>query len=256
MHSAFSGSRLALTLRRWRGRFGIAAPRLAVRTHLPWHWRALAMVVILALALALAGWTYDIGRRFAGFDRSESDGEIKELRERLALLEAESAQARSVANSSESNLQIERSALAKLSSQVKLLEEENVHLKENLAVFENLAGGGKGELVSLSRLRIEPDGVPGRYRYRVLVTRRGAPTSQEFKASLQLQVSVRQPSGADAMITFPQPGETATDKFAVSFKNFRGIEGNFQLPPDAKINRVEVRLIHDGTVQATQSLSL
>lgn len=256
MHSAFAGSRLALTLRRLRGRFGIAAPRLAVRTHVPWYWRALATVVILALALALAGLTYDAGRRFAGFDRSESDGELKSLREKQVLLESELEQLRGVASASESKLQIERTALASLSEQVKLLEEENVRLKENLAVFENLSsGGGKADSISLSRVRVEPDGLPGRYRYRLLVARRSNKANQDFKASLQLHVTVRRPVGADAIMVFPQADDPA-ENFVYSFKNFRSIEGNFQVPPDARVKRVEVRLIHEGAVQATQSVSL
>lgn len=257
MHGAFAGSRLALTLRRLRGRFGIAAPRMAVRTHVPWYWRALATVVMLALALALAGWTYDAGRKFAGFDQSESVGEINALKEKLALLEAEATRLRAIANAGDSNLQIERTALSRLSTQVKALEQENVRLKENLAVFENLAsGGGKTDSISLSGLRIEPDGAPGRYRYRMLAARRGAQAKNEFKASLQLHVTVRQPAGSDAMIVFPRPGDSTADKFGIAFRNFRSIEGTFQIPAEAQIKRVEVRLIHDGTVQASQSQSL
>jgi hypothetical protein len=245
-------------LRRLRGRFGIAAPRMAVRTHVPWYWRALATVVLLAVALALAGWTYDAGRRFAGFDRSESNDEITSLREKLVLLQSEVERLRSVAASSESNLQIERTALAGVSGQVKALEEENIHLKENLAVYENLAGGGggKAESISISRLRIDPDGAPGRYRYRMLVARRGAHASQEFKASLQLQVTVRQAAGSDAMIVVPKSGEPVADQFVVSFRNFRSIEGSFQIPAEAKIKRVEARLVRDGAVQASQTVSL
>ena len=244
-------------LRRLRGRFGIAAPRMSVRTHVPWYWRALATVVLLAVALALAGWTYDAGRRFAGFDQSESKGEINSLRDKQVALDAELEHLRAVADASDSNLQIERTAAARLSEQVKALEEENIRLKENLAVFENLASGNsKANSISLSRLRIEPDGAPGRYRYRILAARRGTQPNQEFKASLQLQVTVRQGTGPDAIITIPKAGEPEPEKYSVSIRSFRSIEGNFQLPADAKIKRVEARLIHDGAVQATQSVSL
>jgi hypothetical protein len=44
MFGSFASSRLALMLRRLRGRFGISAPRVAVRTHLPWYWRALSVI--------------------------------------------------------------------------------------------------------------------------------------------------------------------------------------------------------------------
>ncbi|HZV55565.1 MAG TPA: DUF6776 family protein [Rhodocyclaceae bacterium] len=257
MYRPYSNTRLALTLRRLRGRYGIAAPKMAVRTHVPWYWRASAVVVVLALALALAGWMYDAGRRFAGFDRSESEGEIKALREKTELLEAEATRLRSIANSSDSNLRIERTTLDQLTSQVKTLEEENARLKEGLAVFENLAsGGGKTEPVSISRLRVEPDSMAGRYRYRLLLSRRGAEANQEFRGALQLYVTIQQGNGDGAMIILPRPGDPEAGKFAVLFRNFRSLEGHFEIPPDARIRRVEVRLVQEGTVKATQSITL
>jgi hypothetical protein len=257
MHRLVASSRAALTLRRLRGRFGIAAPRVAVRTHVPWYWRLLAAVLVLALGLAMAGWIYDAGRRFAGFDRSESESEITALRDRVAQLEEESARVGALANAGESHLQIERTTREQLTRQVALLEEENVRLKENLAVFENLASGGaKGEAISLSRLSIEPDGANGRYRYRLLAARQGLRTNQDFKGELQFYLTVQQPGGESAMMILPKPGDADAARFSVVFRNFRSLEGNFQVPPEAKIKRAEVRLVQDGLVKASHSVSL
>lgn len=257
MHRTFASSRLALTLRRLRGRFGISAPKVAVRTHVPWYWRALAAVVILGFALALAGWVYDAGRRFAGFERSVSEGEISALRETNAELEAEVARLRGIANASESNLQIDRAALDRLTVQVKHLEVENNLLKESLAEVENLAKGtGKAGSVSLGRLRIEPEGVPGRYRYRLLVSRRGDDVRQDFKGVLQFHVTLQPVDGQSVIIVLPRSDDPEAGKFAVSFRSFRSLEGGFQIPADARIKRVEVRLIQDGAVMASQAVSL
>ena len=68
---------------RLRGRFGISAPRVAVRPHVPWYLLALRSILVLGLALAFAGWMYDVGRRFAGFDRHESEQELTTLRAKL-----------------------------------------------------------------------------------------------------------------------------------------------------------------------------
>jgi hypothetical protein len=185
-------SRLALALRRLRGRFGIAAPRVAVHTHVPWYWRLLAVAIVLGAALAMAGWMYDAGRRIAGFDRSESQNEIGSLRDKVASLEAEVARLRSAANASESHLQIDRATVQRLTDQVRILEAEKTELKENLAVFENLAaGGGNSAGLSLGRLRIEPDATPGQFRYRVLASMSGNAAKQEFKGSLQFQITDR-----------------------------------------------------------------
>lgn len=257
MRRIIASSRAALTLRRLRGRFGIAAPRVAVRTHVPWYWRASAAVLVLALALALAGWIYDAGRRFAGFDRSESESEISALRDRVVQLEEERARVGALANAGESHLQIERTTREQLARQVKSLEDENVRLKENLAVFENLASGGtKGDAISLSRVSIEPDGGGGRYRYRVLAARQGLRTNQDFKGELQFYLTVQQPGGDSAMMILPKPGDADAVRFSVVFRNFRTLEGNFQVPAEAKLKRAEVRLVQDGLVKASHSLSL
>jgi hypothetical protein len=243
--------------RRLRHRFGITAPHVAVRTKVSWYWRVIALALVLACALALAGLIYDTGRRFAGFDRSESDSEIQTLRDKVELLAVESARLRSIANSGESNLQIERTAVDQLTRQVKALEEENARVKENLAVFENLASGGtKAETVTLSRFRVEPDGVIGRYRFRVLASRQGAQANQEFRANLQVYVTVLQAGGDSAMIIFPRGDEPDGARFTAVFRSFRSLEGYFQVPAESKIKRVEIRLVQDGAVKASQSITL
>jgi hypothetical protein len=256
MRRTLAHSRLALNLRRLRGRFGIAAPRVAVRTHVPWYWRAAVAVVVLGFALAFAGWMYDAGRRYAGFERDESDTEIRLLRDKTSQLAEDVARLQTMANTSESHLQIDRATVMRLTAQVKTLEEENTRLKENLAVFENLAaGGGKATGVSLGRLRVEPDAVPGKYRYRMLASQHGAEARQDFKGTLQFHVTVQAASGHSAIIVLPRPDDPDAASFAVSFRAFRSLEGSFRIPPDATIKRVEARLIQNGAVLASESVS-
>ncbi|TSA12955.1 MAG: hypothetical protein D4R74_10580, partial [Betaproteobacteria bacterium] len=125
-------------LKQFRRRFGISAPRMMVQTHVAWYWRTLGLVVVLSCSFALAAWIYDAGRRFAGFDSSEAEQELSQLRERAGRLTTEVAALRASVNASESKLQIERTAQTQLGRQVKTLEDENARLKEDLAFFENL----------------------------------------------------------------------------------------------------------------------
>jgi len=257
MFGAFAGSGLALRLRRLRSRFGITAHQVAVRTHVPWHWRVIAVGAVLVVAVLLGGWVYDTGRRFGGFDRSASDEEIGTLRQKVSELEEETARLRSITNSGESNLQIEKTTRDQLSRQVKTLEEENTKLKENLAVFENLASGGsKGESINLSRLRVEPDKERGRYRYRLLVSRQGEQAGQEFHGNLQIYLTVLQAADESAMIILPRSDDPDAARFAVTFRSFRTLEGHFQISPEARIKRVEVRLVQGNAVKASETITL
>jgi len=250
------GSSFALTLRKLRGHFGISAPKMAVRTHVPWYWRALGMTVIIASALALSGWIYDAGMRFAGFDRSLTEQEIRQLREQVATMTEETVQLRNAVSASDSKLQIEHTALQQIMSQVSSLESENVRLKEELAVFENLArGDDKVTGPSISRFRVELDAVPGQYRYRLLVAQRGAQEGREFKGRLQLAVTLKQ-AGGDTMLVIPGPNDAQAANYVVNFRSFHRLEGVFKIPTGAVPASVEVRLVQNGSIKASQRLNL
>jgi hypothetical protein len=255
MFGSFASSRLALTLRRLRSRFGISAPRVAVRTHLPWYWRALSVVVLAGASLALAGWIYDAGQRFAGFHQGASEQEIASMRDRIARLEVDLESARKVANASESRLRIESTSQEQLSLQIRTLEEENTRLKSDLATFENLAGGQTGNSgIAISRLQILPVG-GGQYRYRLLVAQTGDKKDKEFNGMVQLIATVQR-GKETAMMQFPAAGDPAASQYQVNFRYFRRLEGTFKVAAEARIQRVEARLIQDGVVKASQSVAL
>lgn len=251
-------SSAALKLKRLRQRFGISAPRVAIRTHLAWYWRALITVVVLSLSLALAAWIYDAGRRFAGFDSNESAKEIQSLRNYVMELDAELTKLRGVAGSGESRLQIEKAALRQLSSQVKLLELENAALKQDLAFFQELMPSvemGDGPGLKVNHLRVEPAGLPGEYRYQMLVVNNAGRQAKEIRGALQLVLKM-QLNGKDAMITIPSETEQNPQRFRFEIKHFQRLEGVFSVPQGAVVKNVEVRLLQDGAVRAKQSLAL
>jgi hypothetical protein len=257
MRRPFANSRPALILRRWRGRFGIFAPRVAVRTHVPWHWWAISALAVLAVSILVADRVYDAGRRFAGFDRSVSEQELETLRGKAAGLEKELLRLRGLADASESKLQIELAAEQQLAHQVKSLEDENARLKEDLSVFESLASAeGQDGHLSINRLRIEADGgVANQYNYRMLLAMQGSNKAREFKGSLQLAVTLQQ-QGHNVMMFLPQTAEQNSQQYNVNFKNFHRLDGSFLIPAGARIKSVEVRLLQDGALKASKSITL
>ena len=252
------GASTSVKLRRLRQRFGINAPRLAIRTHVPWYWRLLSMVVVVSVSLASAAWIYDAGRKIAGSHLGEPVGEIQSLRNHVMELDAELTKLRSLAGTGESTLQIERATRMQLANQVKALESENAALREDLAFFEGLMPGGDpgGEAsVRIDRLRIEPIGVDGEYRYRLIVINNSGRQAKEFKGALQLQVKVRH-GGKDAMILFPSSRNEDSKVFHFEIKHFHRLEGAFSVPAGADVLSVEARLMQDGVVRAKQILTL
>jgi len=212
-------------------------------------------VLLSGASLALAGWIYDAGQRFAGFHQGASDSEIAAMRERMALMESELERTRKVANVSESRLRIESTSLEQLAAQIKTLEEENTRLKSDLATFESLAGEQVGESgLAISRLQILPGG-GGQYRYRLLLAQTGSKKDKEFKGMIQLVATVQR-GRETAMMQFPAAGDSAAGEYQVNFRYFRRLEGTFKVAADARVQRVEARLIQDGVVKASQSVAL
>lgn len=246
-----ANSGLAVRARRLRSRFGIAAPRLAVRTHLPWHWRAASVIVITAASLALAGWIYDAGRSIAGFKSSAMDT----LKVRVEDQEDELKQLRASVTSASARLQIELAAQEQYKKHTAQLEEENVRLKEELAVFENMAQGrGVEGSLAISRLRVE-SGAEGDYTYAMLVTRQQVKKDGEFRGQLQFLLNIQQ-DGRSAMITVPEAGGPDAARYQVAFRNFHRLSGRFRIPEGAQLISVEARLLQDGSIKATQRITL
>jgi hypothetical protein len=52
---------MAQLFRTLKRRFGIFAPRVAVRPHLPWYWRWLGYIALGGLVIGVALTTYDYG---------------------------------------------------------------------------------------------------------------------------------------------------------------------------------------------------
>jgi len=234
-------------LKRIRQRFGISAPRMTVKTHVAWYWRMLGLVAVLSCSFALAAWVYDAGRRIAGFDRTEAEQELSQLRESVGKLTRESAELRASVNASESKLQIERAAQTQLGRQVKALDDENVRLKEDLAFFENLIPGEhRDNALLINRFRVDPGALPGEFRYRLLLLQ-GGRRDKLFQGSLQLLVTLQQ-DGKDAIITLPEAG--AAPAYKISFKYFQRVEGTFRVAPGAQVKMVQVRIFESGSVEA------
>lgn len=247
---------------RWkliRQRFGIAAPRVEVQTRIPWYWRWATIAVLLGVAAAAAAWIYDAGRRFAGFDRSEVLQELQRARGELDAARAELERLRAIANAADSRVSIERTAQQKLAQQVRALEQENVRVRQELAMVEQMLTSEERHTQSLAiyQFKVEPDVLPGEYRYRLLLLTPTDRRGRDFNGRLELVVNLQE-GGHSAIMSFPEPGDAAAAAFRLVFKYFRRVEGTFRVNPKAKVESVQVRVYETGSNQprATHSVTL
>ena len=247
---------------RWwkvRKRFGIAAPRVAVHSPIPWYLRWLGVALLLGLSAAAAAWIYDAGRRYAGFDESEVQGELSTTKRQLSAAQAELEQLRAAANASDRRLAIERTAQEKLAQQIRALEQENSKVKEDLATFESMLSSESrsGTVLTIYRFNVEPDVLPGEYRYHLLLVTPRSRREREFNGRMELVVNLVD-GGRNAMMSFPEPGDASASEFRLAFKYFRRVEGTFRVNPKARVENVQVRIFETGSNQprAIQTVGL
>ena len=248
-----------LRLRRLRKRFGITAPRVAVRTEVPWYLRWLAVAVMLAFAAALAFWMYDAGRRFAGFDRDQVEQQLTETKAELETARSELKRLRAIANAAGSQLEIERTAQERLAQQIRTLEQQDGKLREDLAIFERMLTSDPRSVPALAiyRFEVTPDVLPGEFRYRMLLLTSGLRRDREFDGRLELLVSMTE-DGKSAIMKFPERTDASASAFRLTFKYFRRVEGTFRVGPKAKVESVQVRVYEGKSDQAraTQTVNL
>ena len=247
----------------WRGverrverRFSISAPQMSVRPHIAWYLRWGMMLPFVLAAIAFAWWAYDSGLEFAGFHRGQAEQELSRLHDQVAKLEAKNGQLSDQVAQYERKIQIEQASNQATSEQLKNLADENVHLQEDLVFFQNLtaAGGKEGEL-GVHRLTLERDKMPGEYHLRMLLVQSGQ-RAKTFSGSYQLVATVVE-NGQSTTHVFPQ-SESWLAQFKLSFRYYQRIEQSIQLPPNAQLENVQVRIFERGGTEpkVRQSVSL
>lgn len=227
-----------------RRRLSISAPRMIVRSHLPWPLRWALIALVFGFSAAIAMWAFEFGKDIAGLDR-DAKAELASLRIEVAQLQAERERNLSIVNTADSLLKTEKAAQERLVQQLKTIEAENLALKGDLGFFERLLPAGASEGVSIRSLQAEIK-APGQLRFQLLVLQAGK-KKPEFNGRYDITLlgtldgkpwSFTPPGG-------PKP---------LQMKQYLRIEGMIDHPQQAVVKSIEVRVMDaSGGVKATQT---
>ncbi len=244
--------RLMSNLRR---RFGVAAPKLSVRTH--WSWRVKA--TISTILLAVFGWLYytgfDAGRLFAGFNVGKVEQERAKMVAEIETLRLENERFKKERIDLTNAAQMAQGAKDVLSKQLKDLQEENTRLKEETSFFEKLLGknvAGKNGL-AIQRLQAERE-TGDVYRFRALVVQGTA--ENQFKGRMQLTAQLIGPNDRRITINLPEEQAELQPALALDFKAYQRVEGTFKVPPNAQLKTLSARVTPAGSKEAKAQQSL
>lgn len=236
-------------LMRWkllRRRLSVSAPRVMVRSHLPWPLRWAVLAIMLGFSAALALWAFEFGKDIAGLDREAKD-ELQRLRGEINQMRESTRRAESIANTADSLLKTERAAQERLAQQVRQLEAERQQLRADLGFFENLMPM-HGEGLQLRGLQAQHQ-APGRLRFQMLVLQAGK-VSADFHGRYELLIS-----GTQGGKPWSQglPGGAKP----LQFRQYARVEGDIEHPGDAVVRSIQARVVdQQGALRATQSVRL
>ena len=236
-------------LRRIKSKFGIHAPRLLVRTHIPWPLRMIAVGVLVAAGLLLGQWVFETGLRLAGFEKGRTQEELTQLRTRAAQLEQENANFKAEKLRIAQQIEIDQTTLKDLAKSLQSVQEENGTLREDNAFFRNLLSPDKGPgPISIYHFKIERNPVlAGEYRYRLLLLKADK-REQEFVGGVQFLVTGEQ-AGGKATYTVPEAKPGRPQTIGINFKYYQRLEGAFQLPAGFTPKNVQIRVFEAGSAQ-------
>jgi hypothetical protein len=243
--------------RRLRSNFGIGSSRMAIRSQMAWYWRWLLNLLMMAAVGAVVWWLVENSYRITGVSFEEARQQNDTLRGENERMKTELEAARGSLIERGRQLQIDRAAQTELARSVAQLQEENASLKEDLGFLRRLmsSGGSTPEGIGVADLKIERDGRPHEFRYRMLLTQ-GGQRKQDFKGRVQIVARVAQ-GAATTSLTFPDPaaGEAVA---GFEFRFYEKVEGRFVIPEGATLKSADVRIlaVPGGQVKLSRTINM
>jgi len=244
-----------MKLKLWMRNLSVSAPRVAVRTQLPWALRAGVLLVAVLIAAAGLAAVYRYARDVGQPDHGTILAELEDARIQLQRLTADRDRFAAEAVQIENQLRVEHATREGIAVQMKTLEEDNARLRADLAFFESLLpapAAARG--VVIRSFQLQPDIDEATLRYRLLVQQSGRP-DRDFVGTVVLKVSLQQ-DGRSTVLQLPDAAHPAAGPAPLSFRHYQRVEGSFSVPLGAVVRSVQVTISSGGETRAQQTYSM
>ena len=226
-----------------RRRLTISAPRVAVRSALPWPLRWVVAAIVFGFCAAIALWAFEFGKGIAGLDAGARE-DLTRLRQEVGRLRDERDRAQSVANTAGSLLTSEKAAQEQLVTQIKRLEAENRELRDNLGFFEKLLPTAATDGVVIRGLQAELL-AGSQLKWQVLIMQPAA-RATEFTGRLEITVDGLQ-NGKPWTTVLPGGLQ------ALQLRQYRRLEGVIDVPAQTVVKTVTAKIFEGNNIRAVQT---
>lgn len=234
-------------------RLTVSAPRMAVRSALPWPVRWAMLAIVAGFCAAIALWAFEFGKDIAGLDQGAKEQlqqtrvENESLRTQIGVLQEQRNNAQSVANTADTLLTAGKVAQEKLADLNRQLEADNQRLKSDLGFFEQLIPAIGAAGISIRGLQAELQ-KPGELKWQVLLIQ-AVKNPGEFKGQLELSFTGLE-NGK------PWNAHLAAGGQPVALKQYGRLDGLFAVPPNVVVKSVTAKVLEGQVVRAVQTLKL
>ena len=236
-----------------RRRLTISAPRMSVRSALPWPFRWAVLAIVLGFCAAIGLWAFEFGKDIAGLEKGSKEemvrlrAEAVSLRQELDKAKELRDQAQSVANTAGTLVTAEKAAQQQLVAQVQQLELDNRRLRDDLGFFEKLIPTSGNDGVSIRGVQAEVVGATT-VKWQVLVIQ-ASKNAPEFAGQLELSFS-------GTLNGRPWAGALPDGPRALVVRQYGRVDGEFELPAQVILKLVTAKVSDASGVKSTQSIKL
>ncbi len=234
-----------------RRRLTISAPRMAVRSAMPWPLRWAVAAIMLGFCAAIALWAFEFGRDIAGLenggqaDMQQLRAQVEALKTDLDKAHEQRDQAQSIANTAGTLVAAEKASSETVNAQVKHLEAENRRLRDDLGFFEKLIPTDSTDAVAIRGLQAEAID-NGKIRWQVLViqSKKNAP---ELVGKLEIMLTG---------LSNGKPWTGSVSTMPLKIMQYGRLEGSLDIPAQVTVKGLTAKVVDGSTVRAGQSIKL
>jgi hypothetical protein len=243
----------SLRFRLLKRRLTISAPRMSVRSALPWPFRWALLAIVLGFCAAIGLWAFEFGKDIAGLEKGSKEElmrlrtDVLELRTLLVSVKEERDQAQSIANTAGTLVTTEKASHERLLMQVKQLEIDNRTLRDDLGFFEKLIPTTGVDGVTIRGLQAELQN-GAKVKWQVLVIQANKNAS-EFNGRLEVSFS-------GLLDGKPWAASLAGGPQTLKLRQYVRLEGEFELPAQVVVKSVTAKVLDGANTRAIQSVKL
>ena len=236
-----------------RRRLTISAPRMSVRSALPWPLRWAVLAIVLGFCAAIGLWAFEFGKDIAGLEKGSKDelvrlqSEVANLRLDLDKAQGLRDQAQSVANTAGTLVTAEKAAQQRLVAQALQLEADNQRLRDDLGFFEKLIPAPGGDGVSIRGVQAELVKA-STVKWQVLIIQ-ASKNAPEFVGRLEISFS-------GTLNGKPWVGVLAEGPKAVSVRQYGRFDGEFDFPAQVVLKLVTAKVSDAAGMKSTQTIKI